>query len=341
MNGLYDLSEVEPSTVARLSQRALALRAGAAPSAFPGRALGLLFFDPSLRTQASFQRAAGLMSLDLVHLAGTVWSLESEHGAVMDGDKEEHVKEAALALGRYVDILGVRAFPHGKDRATDLSDPILRDFARYADVPVINLESARFHPCQALADRVTLDQLAISEKAKFVLTWAWQPKAAPIAVAQSTLLMAAQRGMEIVMIRPEGYDLQEDVMARTSTLAREAGGSFSVTADKKAVEGAAVVYAQSWGCLADYGNEAAEARRRWNLRDWRVEASTFAKAKHAKFMHCLPVRRNVVVTDEVLDSDRSIVIEQAENRLWGQAALLEEMLASNAPRRSARPRKIV
>jgi ornithine carbamoyltransferase len=341
LNGLYDLAAVDTATVSRLSQRALALRGGAQPSAFPGRALGLLFFDPSLRTQASFQRAAGLMSLDLVHLAGNVWSLESEHGAIMDGDKEEHVKEAALALGRYVDILGVRSFGHGKDRETDLSDPVLRDFAKYADVPVINLESARFHPCQALADRVTLDQLAVPVKSKFVLTWAWQPKPASIAVAQSTLLMAAQRGMDVVMVRPDGYDLEPDVMSRAKQLASAAGGSLTVSNDCNALEGATAIYAQSWGCLADYGDAAAEARRRWNLRGWRVEPATFTQAPNAKFMHCLPVRRNVVVADEVLDSARSVVIEQAENRLWGQAALLEEILASNAPRRSARPRSIL
>lgn len=340
MNGLYDLSEIDTAAVARLSQRALALRAGASPSAFPGRALGLLFFDPSLRTQASFQRAAGLMSLDLVHLAGNVWSLESEHGVVMDGDKEEHVKEAALALGRYVDLLGVRALPQG-DKKGGLTDPILRDFVKYADVPVINLESARFHPCQALSDRVTLDQMEVPQRAKFVLQWAWHPKALPVALPQSTLLMGAQRGLDVVMIRPHGYDLEDDVVKRAHKLAKEAGGSVTITDDRNAAAGASVVYAQSWGSLLDLGDEAAETRRRWALRDWRVESSTFAKAKDAKFMHCLPVRRNVVVTDEVLDSPRSIVIEQAENRLWAQAALLEDMLAANAPRRSARPRKIL
>lgn len=340
MHGLYDLSEVDSSTVSRLSSRALALRAGATPSAFPGRALGLLFFDPSLRTQASFQRAAGLMSLDLVHLAGNVWSLESEHGVVMDGDKEEHVKEAALALGRYVDLLGVRALPH-VDKKGGLSDPILRDFVKYSDVPVINLESARFHPCQALSDRVTLDQIAVPPRGKFVLHWAWHPKAMPVALPQSTLLMSAQRGLDVVVVRPNGYDLEDEVVTRSKKLAKESGGSVTITDDRNAVAGATVVYAQSWGSLADWGDEAAETRRRWSLRDWRVESSTFAQANDARFMHCLPVRRNVVVTDEVLDSPRSIVIDQAENRLWAQAALLEDMLAANAPRRSARPRKIL
>ncbi len=336
MNGLYDLAELDPLLVDQLAARALALHRGELPRRFPGRSLGLLFFDPSLRTQASFQRAAGLLDLHLVHLSGTIWGLETEEGAVMDSDKAEHVKEAARVLGRYVDVLGVRAFAKGKDRAKDLADPLLRGFSKYAGVPVINLESARFHPCQALADRVTLDQFSIPVRSKFVLTWAWHPKALPVAVPQSTLLMAAQRGMDVVVLRPEGYDLEEDVVAHATRLARERGGRVEITSDRSAVAGATAIYAKSWGSLLDYGDPAAEAARRANLRHWRVEAGTFATAKDAVFMHCLPVRRNVVVTDEVIDSERSVVIEQAENRLWAQTAILESILGATAPRRAFR-----
>jgi N-acetylornithine carbamoyltransferase len=332
----YDLSELPLDAVDRLASRAIALKSGAPARRFDGRALGLLFFDPSLRTQSSFQRAAGMLGLDLVHLTGGVWGIETEPGAVMDQDKAEHVKEAARVLGRYVDVLGVRAFAKGGNKEKDLADPLLRGFMEHAGVPVLNLESARFHPCQALADRVTLDESETPKHGKFVLTWAWHPKALPVAVPQSTLLMAAQRGMEVVVLRPEGYDLQQDVTARAEALAKESGGSVTVTSDRSRVAGAHAVYAKSWGSLLDYGDAAAEAARRADLRDWRVEAKTFATAPEAWFMHCLPVRRNVVVTDEVIDSERSIVIEQAENRLWAQLSVLESVLATAAPRRASR-----
>jgi N-acetylornithine carbamoyltransferase len=335
-NSFYDLSELTPDAVERLAARAIALKSGATPKRFEGRALGLLFFDPSLRTQASFQRAAAILGLDLVNLSGGVWGLEHEEGAVMDRDKAEHVKEAAGVLGRYVDVLGVRAFAKGGDKTTDLADPLLRGFMAHAGVPVLNLESARFHPCQALADRVTLDESHTPKRGKFVLTWAWHPKALPVAVPQSTLLMAAQRGMDVTVLRPDGYDLQPDVMARAHALAEAQGGSVTVTAERAQVAGAHAVYAKSWGSLLDYGDAAAEAQRRANLRHWRVEASTFTTAPDAWFMHCLPVRRNVVVTDEVIDSERSIVLEQAENRLWAQLAVLEWVLANHAPRRVSR-----
>lgn len=332
----YDLSELPVDAVERLSARAIALKSGASVRRFEGRALGLLFFDPSLRTQASFQRAAGMLGLDLVHLSGGVWGLETEPGAVMDQDKAEHVKEAARVLGRYVDVLGVRAFPKGGNKEKDLSDPLLKGFMEHAGVPVLNLESARYHPCQALADRVTLDESKTPKRGKFVLTWAWHPKALPVAVPQSTLLMAAQRGMDVVVLRPEGYDLLPDVMARAEALAAETGGSVTFTSDRSQVAGAHAVYAKSWGSLLDYGDAAAESARRASQRSWRIEASTFEHAPDAWFMHCLPVRRNVVVTDEVIDADRSIVIEQAENRLWAQLSVLESVLAANAPQRVSR-----
>lgn len=331
MNHLYDLSELDLDSVARLSARALELRRRVPPRRFEGRALGLLFMDPSLRTQSSFQRAAGLLGLDLVHLAGNVWNLETELGVKMNQDKAEHVKEAARVLGRYVDVLGVRAFAKGKDREKELADPLVRGFMQYAGIPVINLESARFHPCQALADRVTLDQLHMSKRAKFVLTWAYHPKALPIAVPNSTLLMAAQRGMDVVLLHPEGYDLEPEIVNRAQALVKQAGGSFEISHDRDAaIRGASAVYAKSWGSLAHFGDPATEAALRAPLEHWQVTSEWFGKARaDAVFMHCLPVRRNVVVADAVIDSRNSIIIEQAENRLWAQTAILEEMLSAH------------
>lgn len=331
MNGLYHLGELPTAAVEALAARALALRAGAQPQRFDGRALGLLFFSPSLRTQASFQRAAGLLGLDLVQLqagAGGVWGIETEEGAVMDGANAEHVREAAAVLGRFVDVLAVRAFPKGQNRAEDERDPMLAGFRRFAGVPVINMESSRWHPCQALADWSTLDMLGVHKRAKFVLTWAWHPKALPQAVPNSTLTMAAQRGMEVVVHRPRGFELAQDVMEEARALAARSGGSVVESDDRGCLDGAQVIYAKSWGSLAHYGDAAAEAGARGPFRSWCVDRTWMARARpDARFMHCLPVRRNVVVADEVIDSQASVVIDQAENRLHAQTALLEAVLS--------------
>lgn len=329
MNGLYHLGELATSTVERLVQRALDFRRGVAPVRFPGRGLGLVFLSPSLRTQASFQRAGAKLGLDLVQLQGGangVWQLELGDGAVMNGTSVEHVREAAAVLGRFVDVLAIRAFSGGQDLALDLTDPIVEGFRRFAGVPIVNMESALWHPCQALADWATLDMLGVDRRAKFVLTWANHPKALPHAVPNSTLAMALQRGMEVVLARPAGYDLHPRALAEAQRLAQESGGRLSVTEERDAVEGAAVVYAKSWGSLETWGDAAAEAQRRAELAHWCVDADLMRRAgPRARFMHCLPVRRNVVVKDEVLDGPWSVVVDQAENRLHAQTALLERL----------------
>ncbi len=325
--GLYTLGELAAAEPAKLVARALELRAGAAPADLTGRALGLLFMNPSLRTQASFQRAAQRLRMDVVHLQGDrLWSLETRDGAVMDGGAAEHVKEAAAVLGRYVDVLGVRSFAAFRELAEDLADPLLNGFRRHAGVPVVNMESALWHPCQALADWTTLEQCRIPQRAKFVLTWAWHPKPLPQAVPNSTLCMAAQRGMEVVLLCPPGYELHDDVLAEARRLAAASGGSLSISHDRRsALRGAAAVYAKSYGSLRHWGDAAAEAAFRAPLRDWQVTPDWLGA--ETKFMHCLPVRRNVVVADAVLDGPASIVLEQAENRLHAQTAILEGLLA--------------
>ncbi|MCK6449135.1 MAG: N-acetylornithine carbamoyltransferase [Planctomycetes bacterium] len=329
MNGLYHLGELPTQAVERLVQRALDFRRGVTPVKFPGRGLGLFFLSPSLRTQASFQRAAAKLGLDLVQLQGGgngVWQLELTDGAVMNGGSVEHVREAAAVLGRFVDVLAIRAFSGGQDLALDLSDPIVNGFRRFAGVPIVNMESALWHPCQALADWATLDMLGVPKRAKFVLTWANHPKPLPHAVPNSTLAMALQRGMDVVLARPKGYDLHERAMAEAQRLAHESGGRLTVTDDRDAVEGAAVVYAKSWGSLAAWGDLAREQHLRAGLAHWCVDGDLMRRAgPNARFMHCLPVRRNVVVKDEVLDGPWSVVIDQAENRLHAQTALLERI----------------
>lgn len=332
MKGFYHLAELSTPDVEKLVVRALHLRAGATAKRFDGKALGLLFFNSSLRTQASFQRAAGKLGLDLVQLqagGNGVWGIECEDGAVMDAANAEHVREAAPVLGRFVDVLCIRAFAGIQSLDKDLRDALMNGFRRHAGVPVVNMESALWHPCQALADWATLDLFDVPRKAKFVLTWAWHPKPLPHAVPNSTLTMAAQRGMEVVVLRPKGYDLHESVMREAHALAAANGATVTVTDDREAaLAGASIVYAKSWASLGCWGNAEAETKQRASLRDWCVDASWMHRTDHARFMHCLPVRRNVVVKDEVLDGPWSIVIDQAENRLHAQTALLESQFAS-------------
>lgn len=325
--GLYHLGEVPAATAAQLAARALELRGGARPADLSGRALGLLFLNPSLRTQASFQRAAAKLRLDLVNLQGDrLWALETKDGAVMDGAAAEHVREAAAVLGRYVDVLGVRSFAAFRSLEEDLADALLNGFRRHAGVPVVNLESSLWHPCQALADWTTLEQLRVPQRAKLVLTWAWHPKPLPQAVPNSTLCMAAQRGMDVVLLHPPGLELHETVLAEARRLAAASGGRLTISHDRKsALAGAAVVYAKSYASLRHWGDAAAETAFRADLRDWCVTPEWLAPG--ARFFHCLPVRRNVIVTDAVLDGPASAVLEQAENRLHAQTALLENILA--------------
>jgi N-acetylornithine carbamoyltransferase len=332
VNGLYDLSDLVARDVEHLVARALALRNGAKARRFDGKALGLLFFNPSLRTQASFQRAAQKLGLDLVQLqsgGNGVWGIETDDGAVMDAGNAEHVREAAAVLGRYVDVLCVRSFARFESLAADLRDPLVNGFRKHAGVPVVNMESALWHPCQALADWTTLEQFEVPRRAKLVLTWAWHPKALPHAVPNSALCMAAQRGMQVVVLRPRGYDLHPHVVQQARELAAISDGSVEVTDDREsALRGARVVYAKSWASLDCWGDAAAETEQRAGLRDWCVGNDWLARTDDARFMHCLPVRRNVVVRDEVLDGPASVVIDEAENRLHAQTALLESLFAS-------------
>lgn len=333
MNGLYRLSDLTSSELDGLLGRTHGLRSGAAPTRFPGRALGLVFLNPSLRTQASFQRAAALLGLDLVQLGSGsgMWGIEARDDVVMDGEAAEHVREAARVLGRYVDVLCVRAFARGESLDEDRADRIFHGLRRFAGVPVVNMESAQWHPCQALADLATLEQAKVPAAGRFVLTWAYHPKALPHAVPNSTLQMAARRGMHVTLLRPAGFDLHPEVMTEARTLAVNHGGSLDVTDERSALEGANVIYAKSWRALEGYGDAVADAELRAPHKDWCVDESWFKGAPHARFMHCLPVRRNVVVSDAVLDGPRSLVIDQAENRLHAQTALIEALCSGLVP----------
>jgi N-acetylornithine carbamoyltransferase len=313
----------------RLLARGEEFRNGAESRALAGRHVGLVFFNPSLRTRVSMEVAVSRLHGTPVALsvAGDAWAMEYEDGVVMDGAAAEHVREGAGVLGRYCDLLGVRSFPVGKDYAKDRAEPVLNAFARHSGVPIVNLESPLDHPCQAMADCMTLrERLGSTAGRRVLLTWAYHPKALPMAVPNSFLLAASRLGLDLVFARPEGYELDGEILETARAHARASGGRLTVSDDPDGVfDGAEVVYAKSWGALADYGDSDAESARRARLKAWRVTEPRMARGRDAAFMHCLPVRRNVVVDDAVLDGPRSLVLEEAENRLYAQEAILEWM----------------
>jgi len=325
-----DLAQLEQGEVLDLIELAGHLERSPEPQALAGKILGLLFFNPSLRTLASMQAAMarlGGSSIVITPGQGT-WQMESRLGVVMSGVAAEHVREGIPVLASYCDALGIRAFAEGKDLAADLADASFGAMAALIDKPLINLESAINHPCQALADWKTLEDLAVPRRARFVLSWAYHPRALPLAVPAAALHMAAMRGMEVIVLRPEGFALPAPLMEKARRAAAAAGGDVRESADRdEALAGAHVVYAKEWGATGCYGDATADARLRGALTDWCVRESWFAAAAPGcRLMHCLPVRRNSAVADEVLDGPRSIVQREAYNRLLVQTAVLYRML---------------
>jgi len=303
-------------------------RMGSKPLA--GKSIALVFFNPSLRTRASMQ--VGIYELGgnavILEPGGTSWTLEHRDGVVMDGNKTEHLKEFVRVLERYVSAIGVRTFAALEDWETERTDPILNAFARYATVPIINLESAMHHPCQSMADMMTIREHLGTEKKKVLLTWAWHPKPLPMAVPNSFALAAAQFGHDLRIAHPKGYELDDELLQEIESQATVNGGSVEFTNDAdEAYDGIEVVYAKSFGSKNFYGNPDGDVRERAQYRDkWIVDEAKMARSANAKFMHCLPVRRNVIVSDSVIDSPNSIVIDEAENRLHIQKAIMTELI---------------
>lgn len=297
-----------------------------------GQSVGLVFFNPSLRTRASMQ--VGIYELGgnpvVLEPGGTSWTLEHREGAVMDSDKTEHVAEFVRVLERYCAAVGVRTFAAMQNWGEERIDPVLSAFARYAKKPVLNLESAMHHPCQALADMMTIREKLGSKPQRVLLTWAWHPKPLPMAVPNSFALAAAQMGHELVIAHPSGYALDDELIDNIEAQAKQAGGSVAITRDvEKAFDGVNVVYAKSWGSKDYYGAPHKDLEQRAPYRKrWIVDEAKMAKTDNAIFMHCLPVRRNVIVTDAVIDGPRSVVIDEAENRLHAQKAVMAKLLGS-------------
>jgi N-acetylornithine carbamoyltransferase len=330
MKRFLDLADLERDAVSALLQLARRLETSPEPRALAGKILGLVFFNPSLRTLASFQ--AGMARLGgnsfVITPGQGTWQLETRLGVVMDGAAAEHVREGIPVLASYCDALGIRAFADCKDLASDLAETNFKAMAALVDKPLINLESAINHPCQALADWKTMDDLGVPRNGRFVLSWAYHPRALPLAVPAAAVHMAAMRGMDVVVLRPEGFALPPEIMNKARSAAADSGGSVRETADRNdALAGASIVYAKEWGSTSFYGDAQGDAKMRGGLTDWCVRNDWFTRtAPDCRLMHCLPVRRNTAIADEVLDGPRSVVQREAFNRLVVQMAVLYQML---------------
>lgn len=276
------------------------------------RTIGLLFFNSSLRTRLSTQRAAQNLGMEVIvmNVGNEGWSLEMEDGVIMDGDKPEHVKEAAAVVGQYCDIVGVRTFAGLTDRDSDYNEKVMSNFVKYCGKPILNLESATRHPLQSLADIITIEELKTKPKPKVVLTWAPHVKALPQAVPNSFAEWMNASDVEFVITNPEGYDLHPNFVGKAYTTHNQA----------EAFKNADFIYAKNWSSYSDYGKILNTDPA------WMIDARKMALTNQAKFMHCLPVRRNLIVADEVIDSANSVVIQQAGNRLWAAQAVLKMLL---------------
>jgi N-acetylornithine carbamoyltransferase len=331
MQRFNDLADFSFEDVTSLLELAARLDRKPEPRALEGKVLALLFLNPSLRTMSSFQAA-------MIRLGGgafvispemSIHGLETRPGIVMDGAAAEHIREAVPVIASYGDAIGIRAFAQRRSLADDLADKEFEELVALTDKPAINMESAINHPCQSLADWKTMDDLMVPRQGgRFVLTWAYHPRPLPLAVPAATVHMAAMRGMDVVVNRPPGFELPESIMQKARAAATLAGGQVIETTDyREAMEGAHVIYAKSWTSTKHYGDQLGDKKLREELVSWCVDEPWFANARpDCRFMHCLPVRRGVVVADRILDGPRSVVIQEARNRMVAQMAVLYRML---------------
>ncbi len=272
----------------------------------------LVFFNSSLRTRLSSQKAAQNLGMNAIvlNIDKDSWKLETEMGVIMDGDKSEHLREAIPVIGSYCDIIGVRSFARFESRDFDYQETIINQFLQYSGRPVISLESATRHPCQAFADLITIDEHKTKKRPKVVLSWAPHPRALPQAVPNSFAEWMKVADVDFVITCPEGYDLAPDIME----------GAHLERNQKKAFEGADFIYAKNWSSYESYGQILSKDM------SWTVDAEHMSWTNNAKFMHCLPVRRNMIVTDEVIDSPNSLVIPEAANRVVSAQVVMKRML---------------
>ena len=278
------------------------------------RTLLMIFFNSSLRTRLSTQKAAMNLGMNVMVLDVNqgAWKLETERGVVMDGDKAEHLLEAIPVMASYCDLIGVRSFAQLKDKAEDYEERVIEQFIRYSGRPVFSMEAATRHPLQSFADLITIEEHKTKERPKIVMTWAPHPKALPQAVPNSFAEWINATDYEFVITHPEGYELDPKFVGRAKVEYDQ----------RKAFEGADFIYAKNWSAYADpnYGKVISTDR------DWTVDAEKMALTNNAYFMHCLPVRRNMIVTDEVIESERSLVIPEAANREISAEVVIKRLL---------------
>ena len=335
MKAFNDLADFSTEEISALLQLANRLDRAPEHRALNCKVLALLFLSPSLRTLASFQAAMTRLggSAFVISPEMSIHGLETRPGIVMDGAAAEHIREAVPVIASYGDAIGIRAFAERKSLDDDMAETEFNSLLDLIDTPYINMESAMNHPCQNLADWKTLDDFDIpATGGKFVLSWAFHPNALPLAVPASTLHMAAQRGMDVTVLRPPGFELPEPLMLKAEKAAESSGGSIRETDNRReAMEDAHVVYAKSWSSVRHYGEKATDKKHREEFADWCIDEPWFDNATtDCRFMHCLPVRRGVVVNDEILDGPRSVVIPEARNRMLTQMAVLHQMMNSQS-----------
>jgi N-succinyl-L-ornithine transcarbamylase len=276
-----------------------------------GKTMVLLFFNSSLRTRLSTEIAAQNLGMKVITMdMSQSWKWELEEGTAMRFDTAEHIKDAAKVISAFADIIGIRAFPTLKDKEADYQDNLLKKFMQYADVPVVNMESAIRHPLQSLTDMMTIKEFQKTEKPKVVLTWAPHPKALPQAVSNSFLEWAAATGHEVTITHPKGYELSNEFTE----------GHTIEYDQKRAFAGADFIYAKNWSSFSQYGKILDKSEK------WRIDEQLMSLADDAKFMHCMPIRRNVVATDAVLDSPNSLLYKQAKNRLHAAEYVINKLL---------------
>ncbi|MBI3501483.1 MAG: N-acetylornithine carbamoyltransferase [Bacteroidetes bacterium] len=282
------------------------------------KTLGLIFLNPSLRTRLSTQRAAQNLGMDVIviNLDKEGWNIETKDGVVMDGSAAEHIKEAAAVIGQYCDVIGVRSFPKFHSREEDYSEETLKKFLQHSGVPVISLESATLHPFQSLADLITINEVwkqkVENKKPKVVLSWAPHPKILPQAVPNSFAQWMLKTDFDFVITNPRGYELADEFTK----------GAKIIYNQDEAFKGADFIYAKNWSSYREYGKILSQDK------EWTITNKKMSLTNNGKFMHCLPVRRNVIVSDEVLDGKNSVVIQQAGNRIWSAQVVLKKILQS-------------
>jgi N-succinyl-L-ornithine transcarbamylase len=282
------------------------------------KTLGMLFFNPSLRTRLSTQKAALNLGMNVMvmNFTNEGWTLEFEEGAIMNKGASEHIKEAAEVISQYCDIIAIRAFAGLVDKEKDNAETVMSGFLKYATVPIVNMESATGHPLQSLADAITMEEFKTKHKPKVVLSWAPHPRALPQAVANSFVEMMQLQDADFVITHPEGYELNPEIVKNSKVEYNQ----------DKAFENADFIYTKNWSNYNDYGKITNSDP------NWTVTAQKMKLTNNAKFMHCLPVRRNVIVADEVLDGENSIVIQQANNRTYAAQLVFQKILSKSKKR---------